>query len=118
MSYRPHGAWRTTELILPLACVHTLGNLFTNMSLGKVVVSFTHTIKAMEVLNLLVVAFLVPIVGGVALASLTEALINWAGFLNTMASNVTFQSRNVLSKKCMEMLQEIAENKEVTCLGA
>jgi solute carrier family 35 protein E1 len=113
MSYRPHGAWRTTELILPLACVHTLGNLFTNMSLGKVVVSFTHTIKAMEpffsvllsarflgeVLNLLVVAFLVPIVGGVA-------------------SNVTFQSRNVLSKKCMEMLQEIAENKEVTCLGA
>ncbi|KAE9453743.1 hypothetical protein C3L33_14357, partial [Rhododendron williamsianum] len=34
--------------ILPLAMVHTLGNLFTNMSLGKVAVSFTHTIKAME----------------------------------------------------------------------
>lgn len=34
--------------ILPLALVHTLGNLFTNMSLGKVAVSFTHTIKAME----------------------------------------------------------------------
>lgn len=34
--------------ILPLAFVHTLGNLFTNMSLGKVSVSFTHTIKAME----------------------------------------------------------------------
>ncbi|KAK8933962.1 hypothetical protein KSP39_PZI015616 [Platanthera zijinensis] len=34
--------------ILPLAMVHTLGNLFTNMSLGKVSVSFTHTIKAME----------------------------------------------------------------------
>lgn len=34
--------------ILPLAAVHTLGNLFTNMSLGKVAVSFTHTIKAME----------------------------------------------------------------------
>ena len=28
--------------------VHTLGNLFTNMSLGKVSVSFTHTVKAME----------------------------------------------------------------------
>jgi hypothetical protein len=25
-----------------------MGNLFTNMSLGKVAVSFTHTIKAME----------------------------------------------------------------------
>jgi hypothetical protein len=34
--------------IFPLAVVHTLGNLFTNMSLGKVAVSFTHTIKAME----------------------------------------------------------------------
>lgn len=34
--------------ILPLAVVHTLGNLFTNMSLGMVAVSFTHTIKAME----------------------------------------------------------------------
>ncbi|KAI4374577.1 hypothetical protein MLD38_012558 [Melastoma candidum] len=31
--------------IVPLAVVHTLGNLFTNMSLS---VSFTHTIKAME----------------------------------------------------------------------
>lgn len=34
--------------IFPLAVVHTLGNLFTNMSLGQVSVSFTHTIKAME----------------------------------------------------------------------
>ncbi|KAF6155309.1 hypothetical protein GIB67_019835 [Kingdonia uniflora] len=34
--------------IFPLAIVHTMGNLFTNMSLGKVVVSFTHTIKAMK----------------------------------------------------------------------
>ncbi|KAF1002186.1 hypothetical protein AG4045_023442 [Apium graveolens] len=34
--------------ILPMAVVHTLGNLFTNMSLGEVSVSFTHTIKAME----------------------------------------------------------------------
>ncbi|KAF6141290.1 hypothetical protein GIB67_024374 [Kingdonia uniflora] len=34
--------------ILLLAIVYTMGNLFTNMSLGKVVVSFTHTINAME----------------------------------------------------------------------
>jgi solute carrier family 35 protein E1 len=31
--------------ILPLAVVHTLGNLLTNVSLGSVAVSFTHTIK-------------------------------------------------------------------------
>lgn len=101
--------------ILPLAIVHTLGNLFTNMSLGKVAVSFTHTIKAMEpffsvVLSAAflgenptpwVVLSLLPIVGGVALASVTEASFNWAGFWSAMASNVTNQSRNVLSKKVM-----------------
>ncbi|KAL5076625.1 hypothetical protein RYX36_015609 [Vicia faba] len=34
--------------ILPLAVVHTFGNMLTNISLGKVSISFTHTIKAME----------------------------------------------------------------------
>ncbi|KAL6174901.1 PREDICTED: triose phosphate/phosphate translocator, non-green plastid, chloroplastic [Fragaria vesca subsp. vesca] len=101
--------------ILPLAIVHTLGNLFTNMSLGKVAVSFTHTIKASEpffsvILSAMflgeiptpwVVASLLPIVGGVGLASVTEASFNWAGFWSAMASNLTNQSRNVLSKKVM-----------------
>jgi len=101
--------------ILPLACVHTLGNLLTNVSLGKVAVSFTHTIKAMEPFfsvalssiflgessPLPVLLTLVPIVGGVALASATEASFNWAGFGAAMGSNLTFQSRNVLSKKFM-----------------
>jgi hypothetical protein len=34
--------------ISPLAAVHTLGNMLTNISLGSVAVSFTHTIKALE----------------------------------------------------------------------
>jgi solute carrier family 35 protein E1 len=34
--------------IAPLAVGHMLGTVFTNMSLGKVAVSFTHTIKASE----------------------------------------------------------------------
>ncbi|KAK3133042.1 hypothetical protein QOZ80_6AG0531290 [Eleusine coracana subsp. coracana] len=110
--------------ILPLAIVHTMGNLFTNMSLGKVAVSFTHTIKAMEpffsvLLSAMflgelptpwVVMSLLPIVGGVALASLTEASFNWAGFWSAMASNVTFQSRNVLSKKLMVKKEESLDN--------
>ncbi|KAF5175334.1 Phosphoenolpyruvate/phosphate translocator chloroplastic-like [Thalictrum thalictroides] len=116
----------TSQLIaiLPLAMVHTLGNLFTNMSLGKVAVSFTHTIKAMEpffsvlfsalfmgeVPSLLVVSSLLPIVGGVALASMTEASFNWAGFWAAMASNVTFQSRNVLSKKFMVKKDQSMDN--------
>ena len=36
------------KMVLPLAMIHTAGNLLTNISLGKVAVSFTHTIKAME----------------------------------------------------------------------
>lgn len=44
---------------------------------------------------------LLPIVGGVALASASEVTFNWPGFLAAMGSNVTFQSRNVFSKKFM-----------------
>ncbi|CAM8879835.1 unnamed protein product [Rhodiola kirilowii] len=110
--------------IFPLAVVHTLGNLFTNMSLGQVSVSFTHTIKAMEpffsvVLSamflaetptLWVVSSLVPVVGGVVLASLTEASFNWIGFLSAMASNLANQSRNVLSKKLMVKKEDAMDN--------
>lgn len=110
--------------ILPLAVVHVLGNLFTNMSLGKVAVSFTHTIKAMEpffsvvlsamflgeIPSLWVISSLVPIVGGVGLASLTEASFNWAGFWSAMASNLTNQSRNVLSKKFMVKKEDSLDN--------
>ena len=108
----------TTEMlkpIAPLAVIHAVGNLLTNVSLGKVAVSFTHTIKAMEpffsvllsalflgdIPSLAVVGALVPVVGGVALASMTEVSFCWAGFLAAMGSNITFQSRNVLSKKMM-----------------
>ncbi|KAG2408163.1 Phosphoenolpyruvate/phosphate translocator [Vigna angularis] len=45
---RPRLSGAQLAAIWPLALVHTLGNLFTNMSLGMVAVSFTHTIKAME----------------------------------------------------------------------
>ncbi|XP_030481591.2 phosphoenolpyruvate/phosphate translocator 2, chloroplastic [Cannabis sativa] len=110
--------------ILPLAVAHTLGNLLTNVSLGKVSVSFTHTIKAMEpfftvlfsalyfseIPSVWVVSSLVPIVGGVALASFTEASFNWIGFCSAMASNVTNQSRNVFSKKLMVQEEETLDN--------
>ncbi|XP_057464268.1 LOW QUALITY PROTEIN: phosphoenolpyruvate/phosphate translocator 2, chloroplastic-like [Actinidia eriantha] len=110
--------------ILVLAVIHTMGNMLTNISLGKVAVSFTHTIKAMEpfftvVLSALfvgewpslwVVSSLVPIVGGVALASFTEASFNWIGFSSAMASNLTNQSRNVLSKKFMVNKEEALDN--------
>ncbi|CAL5388197.1 unnamed protein product [Camellia sinensis] len=121
---RPKISGAQLVAILPLAVVHTSGNLFTNMSLGKVAVSFTHTIKAMkpffsvvlsamflgEIPTLWVVASLLPIVGGVGLASMTEASFNWPGFWSAMASNLTNQSRNVLSKKFMVKKEESLDN--------
>ncbi|XP_004489250.1 phosphoenolpyruvate/phosphate translocator 2, chloroplastic-like [Cicer arietinum] len=121
---RPNISSSKFKAILPLAVAHTLGNLLTNISLGKVSVSFTHTIKAMEpfftvVLSSLllgemptfwVVSSLVPIVGGVALASMTEVSFNWIGFSTAMASNLTNQSRNVLSKKLMANEEEALDN--------
>ncbi|KAK8676360.1 hypothetical protein V6N13_034410 [Hibiscus sabdariffa] len=122
--HRPKLTRSQLAVIIPLAVVHTLGNLLTNVSIGRVNVSFTHTIKAMEpfftvLFSVLIlgewptfwiVSSLVPLVGGVALASFTEASFNWIGFCSAMASNVTNQSRNVLSKKFMVRNEETLDN--------
>mmetsp|Transcript_22668 Transcript_22668/g.27380 ORF Transcript_22668/g.27380 Transcript_22668/m.27380 type:complete len:441 (+) Transcript_22668:399-1721(+) len=113
---RPQVDRKTLITILPLALVHTLGNLLTNISLGKVAVSFTHTIKSCEpffsvvmqavflgdIPSLALVATLIPVVGGIALASFTETSFNWVGLMAALGSNVTFTSRNVFSKKLMK----------------
>ncbi|XP_021593829.1 phosphoenolpyruvate/phosphate translocator 2, chloroplastic isoform X2 [Manihot esculenta] len=122
--HRPKLTPSQLAAIMPLAVMHTVGNLLTNVSIGKVAVSFTHTIKAMEPFftvlfaglflgeraHFWVLSSLVPIVGGVALASFTEASFNWIGFCSAMASNVTNQSRNVLSKKLMVNREETLDN--------
>ena len=46
-----------------------------------------------------VIASLVPIMAGVAMASAAELSFNWTGFLTAMASNLTFGFRAVWSKK-------------------
>ena len=101
--------------VAPLAALHAAGLLATNLSLGSVAVSFTHTIKALEPFFTVVLsagilgtmpgrwqlASLVPIVAGVVIASVTELSFTWAGFIAAMASNLAFQGRNVLSKHIM-----------------
>ena len=113
-----------------LATTHLLGNALTNVSLGKVAVSFTHTVKALEpvfsvglsalflgtVPSLAVCASLVPIIVGVVVASATEASFCAAGFASAMGSNLTFQSRNVLSKFVMQS-EELKKMDYVGLLG-
>ncbi|KAI3888684.1 hypothetical protein MKX03_012873 [Papaver bracteatum] len=117
---RPNITKSQLVAIVPLAIVHTMGNLCTNMSLGKVSVSFTHTVKALEpffsviisalflgeVPTIWVLSSLVPVVGGVAMASLTEASFDWVGFWSAMGSNLANQSRNVFSKQFMVKKEE------------
>ena len=112
---RPNIKIESLKSVSPLAGINVLGNVLTNVSLRAVAVSFTHTVKALEpffsvimsfiflgsVPTLPVAASLVPIVTGVALASTSELTFNWTGFLAALGSNITFQSRNVLSKKFM-----------------
>lgn len=101
--------------ILPLGFLHAAGFLLTNVSLGKVSVAFTHTIKSTEpffsvaltpgilgdVPTWGIIGSLFPIVTGVAIASATDVSFNWPGFLSAIGSNLALQSRNVLSKRLM-----------------
>ncbi|XBI52636.1 hypothetical protein VPH35_034984 [Triticum aestivum] len=85
---KPRFSLQQYAKILPLALIHMMAIVFANMSLGKVAVSFTHTIKAgnavpLSVLllrqtpSLLVLGSLGSVVGGVVLASMTEISFNW-----------------------------------------
>lgn len=103
--------------VLPALCkigfCHALGNLATVVSLSQGAVSFTHIIKAAEPIFSAVLSAsiygdysstsvylsLIPIVFGVALASVRELSFTWTGFLAGMASNLFYQLRIVLSKK-------------------
>lgn len=104
--------WSLTKVSL----THALGNLATVYSLGSGSVSFTHVIKAAEplfsagfsaflmksVFSIEVYASLIPIVFGVALASMKEASFSWFGFLTGMISNFFYQLRMVLSKQILD----------------
>ncbi|GAB4830926.1 glycerol-3-phosphate O-acyltransferase 2 [Ancistrocladus abbreviatus] len=104
--------WKT---LLPVAVAHTIGHVAATVSMSKVAVSFTHIIKSGEpAFSVLVSRFLlgemfpvpvylslIPIIGGCALAAVTELNFNMIGFMGAMISNVAFVFRNIFSKKGM-----------------
>ncbi|XP_044473596.1 glucose-6-phosphate/phosphate translocator 2, chloroplastic-like [Mangifera indica] len=105
--------WKT---LLPVAVAHTIGHVAATVSMSKVAVSFTHIIKSGEpafsvlVSRLLlgesfpvpVYLSLLPIIGGCALAAVTELNFNMTGFMGAMISNLAFVFRNIFSKKGMK----------------
>merc|ERR1719443_50167 len=113
------GWWKT---LVPIGAAHALGHAGAVIALGAGAVSFAQTVKAAEpvftcVLSYFVLgtvfkwpvyASLIPIIGGVSLASLKELSFTWKALYGAVTSNVAFASRAVLSKATME--KPVGEN--------
>jgi len=108
----------TTEEVknlIPVAILHTLTHIGAVISLSAGAVSFTHIVKAAEpavsaflsavfmksFLPIPVYLSLVPVMGGVAMASLTELSFSWLSFSSAMLSNVASASRGIVGKITM-----------------
>jgi solute carrier family 35, member E1 len=97
------------------AVLHALGILTSVMALEAGSVSFTHIVKSaepvfaalfskiflQEVLSLPVYLSLLPIIGGVGMASMTDFTFSQRGFILAMLSNVFHQLRIVFTKQFM-----------------
>ena len=103
------------KMVLPLAMIHTIGNLLTNISLGKVAVSFTHTIKTMEPFFSVLFSYLFLGRRRVQqswlrwcrwLAALRaeefEASFNWIGFGAAMGRTSSFSPETFFRRKLWE----------------
>jgi len=116
--------------LLPLALCHLGTHLGAVVSLGAGAVSFTHIVKAAEpavsaalsavvlksFLPLPVYLSLLPVMGGVALASLTELSFTWLAFLSAMVSNVSSAARGIVGK--LQMGKSIGKNMDAVNLYA
>ena len=103
------------KTLFPVSLGHLGTHIGAVVSLGAGAVSFTHIIKASEpvvsaglsavllgaIYHPITYLTLVPIVGGVALASLKELSFTWVGFIAAMGSNVASALRGILAKKTM-----------------
>ncbi|KAK8921833.1 hypothetical protein KSP39_PZI020638 [Platanthera zijinensis] len=104
------------KALFPVAVAHTIGHVAATVSMSKVAVSFTHIIKSGEPAFSVLVSrlflgetfpvqvyfSLLPIIGGCALAAVTELNFNMIGFMGAMISNLAFVFRNIFSKRGMK----------------
>jgi len=119
------------KTLLPIALCHTGVHVGAVIALGAGAVSFAHIVKASEpvvtcganalllgeVLPMKVYATLLPIIGGVAIASMKELSFTVLALASAMLSNVSSSLRGVLSKKTMSG-KKIGENLDAQNLYA
>mmetsp|Transcript_23357 Transcript_23357/g.30498 ORF Transcript_23357/g.30498 Transcript_23357/m.30498 type:complete len:309 (+) Transcript_23357:224-1150(+) len=121
----PSLTFEDIKKIGPVAAFHTMGHVATVCALGGGSVGFVHIIKAAEpFFSTILTAFftgafqpflvnlaLVPVVGGVCIASVSELSFTWPTFLSAMSSNSFFSMRAIFSKKAMT--KEMKEQKNL-----
>jgi len=119
------------KTLFPIALCHTGVHVGAVIALGAGAVSFAHIVKASEpvvtclfnavllgqILPLNVYLTLLPIIGGVAIASMKELSFTFLALSAAMLSNVSSAARGVLSKKTMSGKQ-IGENLDAQNLYA
>lgn len=119
------------KTLFPIALCHTGVHVGAVIALGAGAVSFAHIVKASEpvvtcalnaillgqVLPLKVYMTLLPIIGGVAIASMKELSFTILALASAMLSNVSSAARGVLSKKTMSG-KKIGENLDAQNLYA
>jgi len=119
------------KTLFPIALCHTGVHVGAVIALGAGAVSFAHIVKASEpvvtcglnalllgqILPLPVYLTLLPIIGGVAIASMKELSFTVLALASAMLSNVSSAARGVLSKKTMSGKQ-IGENLDAQNLYA
>jgi solute carrier family 35 protein E1 len=104
-----------TKNLMPVVFLHLLTHLGAVVSLSAGAVSFTHIVKAAEpavsaalsavalkqFMPLPVYLSLIPVMGGVALASATELSFTWLSFGAAMVSNIASAYRGIVGKSAL-----------------